>query len=87
VVQWKEIRRAILERDKFLCQFCGRGGRASDIILEIDHITPRSAGGSDDFDNLRTLCQNCHFLRHNKVPKTKGTFSDRRRRKRDKGGQ
>lgn len=85
MVPWKDIRREILERDDFRCVFCGSGGRFSDIILEIDHITPRSAGGGNEPENLRTLCRNCHVRRHGNVPKTKGTFSDRRRRKREKG--
>lgn len=30
------------------------------ITLEIDHIKARAKGGSDDTDNLRYLCSNCH---------------------------
>ncbi len=31
--------------------------------FEIDHVTPHSAGGSDDVDNLRALCPACHAIR------------------------
>lgn len=81
MVPWKDIRREILERDDFRCVFCGSGGRFSDIILEIDHITPRSAGGGNEPENLRTLCQLCHLIRHGRKPKVLGTFTDRKRRK------
>lgn len=26
----------------------------------VDHVVPKSAGGSDLMDNLRTLCRSCH---------------------------
>ena len=81
---WKELRRSILERDNFLCQFCGLGGKSSDIILEIDHILERSRGGTDDPSNLRVLCSTCHKLRHGKIPRVDNTFSSRRRRKKER---
>lgn len=30
---------------------------------EFDHIHPRSLGGSDEIDNLRPLCPDCHALK------------------------
>ena len=60
----KEFRLSILERDNFLCQFCGKGGKNSPWILEVDHIIPVSMGGSDHPDNLRLLCVRCHDFRH-----------------------
>lgn len=27
---------------------------------QVDHITPRSAGGLDSFENLQNLCASCH---------------------------
>lgn len=50
----------VLRRDRYRCVFCGRGGR-----LEVDHIVPWSAGGSDEMDNLRTLCRDCNQDRSN----------------------
>ena len=32
----------------------------ADRLLEIDHIKPEWAGGSDDDANLQTLCETCH---------------------------
>jgi 5-methylcytosine-specific restriction endonuclease McrA len=28
--------------------------------LDVDHIVPRSRGGTDNIENLQTLCRNCH---------------------------
>lgn len=50
----------VLKRDRFRCKFCGSNYR-----LEVDHIIPWSAGGTDDMDNLRTLCHRCNTERSN----------------------
>ena len=52
-------RHKILERDGFKCLDCG-ATPASGALLEVDHITPISKGGSNDPSNLRTLCSDCN---------------------------
>lgn len=37
---------------------CFRSGSRKD--LTIDHVVPRSRGGSDDIDNYQTLCWDCN---------------------------
>lgn len=53
-----EIRRAVFERDKYACMFCGAEQR-----LELDHIQPFCRGGPDTFENLRILCKTCNVRR------------------------
>ena len=56
----------ILTRDNYTCQHCK--GKKKDSKLEVHHIIFRSDGGSDDKDNLITLCSSCHYdLHHNKI--------------------
>jgi 5-methylcytosine-specific restriction endonuclease McrA len=31
-----------------------------EVILEVDHVIPRSRGGGDDMDNLVTACKDCN---------------------------
>ena len=38
------------------CQGCGRNYSFDPRVLEVDHIRPRSDGGSDAYDNLTLLC-------------------------------
>src|SRR5262245_13276333 len=55
------VRFAVLKRDGYRCRLCGAAPRDDDAVrLEVDHITPRSRGGSDDLDNLWTLCFRCN---------------------------
>lgn len=55
------IRREVLERDGFRCRAAGCG-RAH--FLAVHHLAPREAGGSNDPENLITLCGSCHRAVH-----------------------
>jgi len=61
----KSIRFEVLKRDKFTCQYCGR--KAPDIVLQIDHITPVSKGGTNDLLNLITSCIDCNLGKSNRT--------------------
>lgn len=49
-------REAVLHRDNYTCQCCGK----KNCRLEVHHIKFRSNGGTDDEENLITLCEDCH---------------------------
>lgn len=49
------IRAAVKERDGHKCACCG-----ATTFLAVDHIVPASLGGSDDLENLQTLCRGCN---------------------------
>ena len=51
---------AILHRDCYTCQCCGK----KNTRLEVHHIIYRSQGGTDDENNLITLCEDCHSKVH-----------------------
>jgi 5-methylcytosine-specific restriction enzyme A len=52
------IRVGVLSRDGYKCVFCGRNSK--EVTLEIDHVIPFSGGGSNESDNLQTLCFDCN---------------------------
>ena len=52
----------VLNRDNYTCQYCK--GKRRDSKLEIHHIIFRSQGGSDEENNLITLCHTCHKNLH-----------------------
>lgn len=65
---WRATRLAIYHRDDFDCVYCrsvfppatGHGD------LTLDHVVPRSRGGSDKPDNLVTCCYECNDSRQDR---------------------
>src|SRR5688500_17999301 len=45
-------------RDRYSCQACGR--LCLPKALQVDHKFMLAAGGTEDDDNLRSLCITCH---------------------------
>lgn len=53
-----KLRFEIFKRDKFACQYCGR--TAPSVVLEIDHVVPKSKGGLNCASNYKTACRECN---------------------------
>ncbi len=51
----KITRRAVFARDDWTCQYCGT--RAN---LTVDHVVPRSKGGSSTWENIVASCAPCN---------------------------
>lgn len=58
---------AVYERDHFECRYCGSIRK-----LSIDHVVPRSQGGSDDEDNLVVACRSCNSRKGARTPEEAG---------------
>lgn len=56
---WDRIRLQALKRDHYLCQPCQTKGRVTP-AKEVDHIVPKSKGGTDELSNLQSICTPCH---------------------------
>jgi len=52
---WATLRLAALERDSYRCTQCGDTHQ-----LHVHHILPRHRHGTNQLDNLQTLCKSCH---------------------------
>ena len=57
-----ETRQAVLTRDNCRCRACGF---SDSLTMEVDHIVPRSLGGSNNLDNLQALCSFCNNTKAN----------------------
>jgi 5-methylcytosine-specific restriction endonuclease McrA len=56
------IREALLEHWGRECAYCGK----VNVPLQIEHIKPRSSGGSNRFSNLTLACSKCNTKKSNK---------------------
>ncbi|CDM95168.1 HNH endonuclease [Limnospira indica PCC 8005] len=60
-LQGYEIREYLLEKWGRTCAYCG----AQNVLLEVEHIQPRSKGGSDRVSNLTLACHSCNQAKGN----------------------
>jgi 5-methylcytosine-specific restriction endonuclease McrA len=58
-----EIREYLLEKWNRKCAYCGK----ADIPLEVEHITPKSRGGSNRISNLAIACRTCNQKKGNRT--------------------
>jgi hypothetical protein len=58
---WRKAREAVLARDDWTCQDCGKDlKRYPSWYREVHHVRARVDDGSDHPRNLKTLCLECH---------------------------
>lgn len=57
----------VWQRDKWRCRYCGEKllGKAQ---ATVDHVIPRSKGGSNRMANLVTACVPCNQAKADKLP-------------------
>jgi len=56
-------RSRIYKRDGYECVYCG-----SKKHLTLDHVLPKSRGGTNEWTNLVTCCSKCNRQKDNKTP-------------------
>ncbi len=61
----KITRKAVLARDAWTCQYCGRQAAG----LTVDHVIPRSRGGQSVWENIVASCAPCNRKKGNKTPR------------------
>ena len=59
-------RKNVLLRDHNTCQYCGRTAASQDLTL--DHVLPRSRGGSSGWENLVACCRPCNNRKGDRTP-------------------
>jgi 5-methylcytosine-specific restriction endonuclease McrA len=63
-------RRNLMLRDQHQCQYCSRRPSLRD--LNVDHVVPRSRGGSDSWENLVVSCRACNLKKGRRTPDEAG---------------
>lgn len=54
------LRHEVFKRDNYTCVECG-ARKEDGATLHVDHKIPVSKGGTDELDNLQTLCSKCNL--------------------------
>lgn len=62
-LQGYNIRNYLLEKFNHKCAYCGK----KDVPLEIEHIVPKSRGGSNRVSNLTIACHECNQAKGNQT--------------------
>ncbi len=70
-------RKNIIRRDNYRCQYCG----VSSSNLTVDHVIPKSRGGTDSWENLVAACIPCNNKKANRTPEEAGMKLLRKPRK------
>ena len=63
----KITRRAVFARDDWTCQYCGSRSN-----LTVDHVIPRSKGGSSAWENIVASCAPCNRRKGDRMPTQAG---------------
>ena len=58
---WQQRRSIILKMHDYCCAYCGNPATT------VDHIIPRSKGGTDYPDNLVAACSRCNYSKGDKI--------------------
>ncbi len=61
----KRIRIDVFKRDNYKCLICGTGKEKTS--LHIDHIIPISKRGTNNIENLQTLCAECNISKADRI--------------------
>ena len=63
----KITRRAVFARDDWTCQYCGSRSN-----LTVDHVVPRSKGGTSTWENIVASCAPCNRRKGNALLRQAG---------------
>ena len=69
-VRIRFTRRTIYARDNRTCQYCGKQFTTSD--LNLDHVVPRSRGGTSSWENIVCSCIPCNTRKGPRTPAEAG---------------
>jgi len=62
-LQGYEVREYLLDKWKRKCAYCGK----KDVPLQVEHIIPKSRGGTDRISNLTLACKTCNVKKGNQT--------------------
>lgn len=64
---WAEVIQLVATRAGQRCEYCRMHQALQGATFHIEHILPRSRGGSDDLDNLALACPRCNLHKSDRI--------------------
>ncbi|USS86483.1 HNH endonuclease [Fructilactobacillus cliffordii] len=63
--QWADLRKQVLSRDYYTCQYCKADGKLTPNSRTVDHVVPIEVDSNlrAEASNLATICRACHKLK------------------------
>lgn len=61
------LKRQVAARSRFQCAYCRSQEAVSGVQFTVDHVLPRSLGGTDELDNLCLACWECNLFKHDRI--------------------
>src|SRR5438309_8587551 len=61
------LRHAVEQRARGRCAYCQSPAKYATQRFSLEHIIPRSQGGTTSLDNLALACQGCNNHKYNKI--------------------
>ncbi|CDM64703.1 RNA-guided endonuclease IscB [Pyrinomonas methylaliphatogenes] len=77
-----EVKEYLLQKFGHRCAYCG--GESGDPVLEVEHVVPRSRGGSNRVSNLAIACRTCNEEKDDWMPGEWLAILQRSKRKLDR---
>jgi hypothetical protein len=75
----RELRQQVIEEADFRCEYCKTSAQLTGTPSVMEHIWPRSQGGTDRRENLAASCYRCNEFKGSKTyavdPKTRNFVS------------
>jgi hypothetical protein len=72
------IHEQVIQRANGCCEYCAAQQKFSMDTFSVEHIFPKSRGGSDELNNLALSCQGCNACKSNRTevidPETRQTI-------------
>lgn len=67
MISWSEITREVERRARGRCEYCQMHQSLQGATFHVEHIVPRSQGGTSQLDNLVWACPSCNLHKANRT--------------------
>lgn len=67
MTSWNEIARTVEQRAAGRCEYCRMHQSLQGATFHVEHIVPRSLGGTSELANLAWACPSCNLHKSNRV--------------------